>query len=717
MDTTNLKSCLANGKSNEYSLKKLLKEHNISCPDENIINKFMLRDLKETSTGKELTFNGIIQTNNLPFETSIIKELSKLIKTEQIDIKISIDATNTDQWTLTITSNFNTIQINTGEDTTLSIKNSLLVLKIDEDTSSIDCKITGDIPFKIQGKSLDLNAFIILDTTKIAIGGILDGSENLFSIPSVLGDFKIDSLGLSGEVQYDSPSLDVALSGEFKLDSIQNSNSKDDKFTIVCKEIDSLITPEYLSFYINELSINKLFNHFLGTNISEPSFDFKDLNFSWMIIPSSQIILPNGKKPPSGVLNFSADLDICGLEFYGKVEIKDEKNFSGEFSMPPIKLGDIFSLKGDTEDRPEFSCTMTDDSPQFNLNAQVNLLDLTSAKVDLENDKLTFNIKVDEIIDSSISGSLTTKNKYCNLAADFEYGIDKKIDLSIDNYSLGSIDLDSTIKASFSGEINSNDFSLDISASFDFEGQEIGPISFDIDKQATLKDVISKIEDKIEDEIRELFNDATKWVDGVVKGLIKDVDKDAKELAEILHKAFGKDLKTTIAFLKNHFGCYEKEVIKALYDIGCDAYKVAHEIKKEFDTDADKVAQYINNAYKLTATELAKELKKAIYDVDDVAKAIKTTYEADARLTMKALKEGYEASKKEITKALKAADYSAKDIAKAFKDVYGLSADAIKDLLKGAGFAGDALKDAYKAVGGTVKNIGRDIEHGVESIF
>lgn len=169
--------------------------------------------------------------------------------------------------------------------------------------------------------------------------------------PMDLKGLHLKDFGFSLDFTYEPPVLGFGLETAFTIGppntQIQyNDTAGLDKYTIVLMMEEEVPNPEFISFYIQQLSLGEVITLF--TNKRAPSMlnavQADDLSFYWA---EEVTTLPDNTQANPG-FGFSAWLDIFGFKAFADFHISVTTGIHGRAQMKPIHLfNDFFKVTGD----------------------------------------------------------------------------------------------------------------------------------------------------------------------------------------------------------------------------------------------------------------------------------------------------------------------------------------------------------------------------------
>lgn len=169
--------------------------------------------------------------------------------------------------------------------------------------------------------------------------------------PIDLKGLHLKDFGFSLDFTYEPPALGFGLETEFTIGppntQVQyNDTAGLDKFIIVLMMEEEVPNPEFVSFYMQQLSLGEVVTLF--TNKRAPAMldvvQADDLSFYWA---EEVTTLPDNTQANPG-FGFSAWLDIFGFKAFADFHISVTRGIHGRAQMKPIHLfNDYFKVTGD----------------------------------------------------------------------------------------------------------------------------------------------------------------------------------------------------------------------------------------------------------------------------------------------------------------------------------------------------------------------------------
>lgn len=546
-----------------------------------------------------------------------LKFFMSLFNSQQLQLSIIINDTIGSNLGYTeLTISLDTMQVPCGDLGTLTINTPTVTIDINPQYEFVTFEVAGIIPFNIFDKKFNANVTMTIDNLEASFGVVIDGDSITLPTPDLMKGVHFDSFGVGIGVFFEPPSAVIGLSGQLHLGDAASGAQPifdDDSFVIVCQLEDEAPNPLYVSFYVPQMQLTDVITIFTNSQCPlDVPVSFTDLFFQWSEDPMEPVVLPDGSLSQMGY-GFKCCTDILFLSFYGDIAIDLQDGLTAEIEMAPLSLGSLFSLTGngkgvtvkeDAANNPinnnQLVTTVaqqkvikaattqqlvaaggpvlkiqTAASPYLYINASVSLFDFFNDQitVDITSAGVTFDLDFGSILTSTMSCTL---NGLDNLSATFSYGIDQSILLpTIDNVSLGSIDLDVTFSANLSIMTAQSSVTIMVGGNFDFEGANLNlgdfevtvPISILSDLQGA---IVSQIEQDAESIFSNMLSTAAQWAGNVAQDVITAVDS----VASVLHNVWDQTA---------------NEVASTMKDAGFNAQDIASGLKDFFNLGPDEI--------------------------------------------------------------------------------------------------------------------------------
>lgn len=673
-----------------YALSSLLKYLGIDWPEgfpDIVISDFFYGEENDI-----LKIGGKLNINNVTFQEGVLDHVLAFLPSPEITFRVEVILKpGLSVGTTILTFTLDDVKIPIGNGKTFDIDKPTMMLSINPLFKFVVFEIKADIPFNIfNSPPFTAQVAMTIDNIEAEVGVEVTGNTSTLLTPPVIKGLHIDSFGVGLGLFFEPAGFAIGVDGKFHIgEQKERILLDDDQFAIVCQMEEEVPNPLYLSFYVPKLDIEQVVTLFTNTNYQlDIPITFEDLSFRWAENPLEPVVLPDGSLAPMGY-GFSAYMNLLGLTFYGYLEIDLAKGISGEITMSPLSLGNIFKLTGDGKgvsikidkngdpiqnnvipktaaDKsaiknaaskqiiepggPEMTIS-TSSSPYFSLDANVSLLGLINEKIDatIAKEGISFELDYGAVLETKMQCAL---KDYHNFSGSFSYGIDISVPFpSIAGFHLGNIKLNTGCDVDFSITTSTSDVNFKVQGGFHFEDLNLSFGPFDADVNLTsIEDFLKAIEQYILGHVEEIFadiiKDASRWANFVKQAIISGVS----DVAEGLKTAFGKS--------------------------------------------ADEVASIMHGAG---------------YDINTIANGIKEAFQAPASAVAQALKQGFGATSNQVAAALKTIGFGIDQIAPALQAVFGLAPTVIKDILQGIGFTSDQIKNAFESLGGDFKEAAEKI--------
>ncbi|OEK00132.1 hypothetical protein BFP97_00755 [Roseivirga sp. 4D4] len=626
-----------------------------------------------------------------------------------------------------------TIEIPVGDNKNLTLSNPAFKINI---SSALLFQISGGIGFDLMGTHILATALMTIGTNQAQVGvSITSDNSSLPSPPGIKG-LHLKQFGMIMGVYFTPPGASLGLQGKF---TIGEGQEKEDEFAFVLQVIGPVINPLFLSFYLEEMSLGKVYTLFTdeaGSGLIKQMdvVNATNLSFYWA---QNVVVLPDGTVAQPG-FGFSAMLKIFNFGAYGAFQISAGNGMRGHAEMSPVNLKGILSITGDgkgifykmiekngnwvraqnTEinreaDLPVKEVAMvqpggpviqfsTMSSPFLHANWSITLFDAVNQTVDVTIDtsgatfSLDFNLA--KIQKYSLNCTLKDWSNF-SATASYSFGIDTKVGpFKVLGVDCGTLHVAVKLRTSMGMVMSPQVFSLSLTGDFKFMGLGLSmPKLMVTVAPKSLAEVpamvIENIKDNAKEIFSELFDSMEQWADLVAKGLIDGFES----VEHVLKNAFNATAKEAAKVMQG-LGEAAEDVAKALKSVGYAAEEVAGGLKSAFklgsqavaglmkdaDYAADEVAKGLQSAFKIGSNQAAKVLKGAGYAVSEVAGGLKSTYNLGSQA---------------LAKSMKAAGYVASDVASGLHSAFNLTSTSAAKVLKGAGYAANdvasGLKSAY----------------------
>ncbi|HBU99748.1 hypothetical protein [Thalassospira lucentensis] len=426
-------------------------------------------------------------------------------------------------------------------------------------------QVAGDIQVPIGDQTFYAQAMLSVDDTEADAGFTL-----LTSNPSVSGGTSVpacvahpfgingltlDSIGGEIGVQFIPFGLDMGLFGTFEIGGEPYGA---DKFGIIVDLEDGVPNPTFLYIELETLDMQVLATAFLGASIQTPFFvnDVKisDLTLYWCEVAST---LPNGTVTMPGFA-FSGIISIFDFDAYASVQIIQNEGFNGQIQISPIKLPGL-SISGDgtgitvkqiyvndqwetlsyaLQNQPytksrEHTLVKPDgivlelstlSAPYCHVSVIVSLMDIRNEQLEASISQsgafqfqLEYNFaKIEQV---TMDCSLTDASTFSG-SCDLSFGIDEE-------FGPLHIRVISEVQAKVELGISADEFLMDVSGDFDFEGETVTIPTFRITSPpASFGSLYQLIINQIEENYEDLF----KTTIAFVQKIISEADAEAELL-------------------------------------------------------------------------------------------------------------------------------------------------------------------------------------------
>ena len=403
-----------------------------------------------------------------------------------------------------------------------------------------------------------------------------DGQPAAIASPFGLAGVALDELDIEVGVDFEPPGVDLGIEGKFNIKG-QQVDAND--FTIVLDLEGEVPNPTYLSTHIQSLTIADAITALTGQTVSAPSVITsvrgQDISMYWS--ESAGIVLPDGTLSQGG-FGFNGILSIGGFTAHGSLAVSTASGVSGDAEMSPIQLGKVFSLTGSgkgvtvkqvqTADgnweamavpaQPGQKLTTRDyqviepggatvafnskTSPYLDVSAKASLFNFLNAEVEIEIRDDGFNWKQSESIGSIAKIEFDCALSSSGFSCHDEFDINLAGDIGpfkILGIDFGTLHLDIKFTADLTVSIDANGFSLEVSGSFEFEGDKLTMPTLTIQEDFQSFEqlpalILKQIEDEAETIFKKLFDKANQLLQDAEKeaeAIAADAEKEAKQIA------------------------------------------------------------------------------------------------------------------------------------------------------------------------------------------
>ncbi|KAH7261619.1 hypothetical protein BKA59DRAFT_518578 [Fusarium tricinctum] len=517
-----------------------------------------------------------------------------------------------------------TMQVPCGDLGTMTINNPTATIDLNPLYRFVTFEVAGSIPFDIFDKKFDADVNMTIDNLEASFGVVIDGDDTTLPTPTLMKGVHFSSFGVGIGVFYEPPGAVVGLSGQLQIGDAASGTQAifdDNSFVVMCQLESGVPNPLYVFFYVPQMELTDVITIFTNSQCPlQVPVSFKDLFFQWSENPTENVVLPDGSHSLMGY-GFRCRADIRFLSFYGDVAIDLQDGLKADIEMAPLSFGSLFLLEGngrgvnvkvDAAGNPinnnHLATTVaqrqaikdattqqlvagggpvlkieTSTSPYLHLYASVSLFEVSNEQLTakITSTAITFDLDFSGISNSKMSCAL---NGLDNMSATFEYGIDQNIALpTINNVSLGSLDLETTISTHLGLVLTPSSVIITVGGSFDFEGATLTISDFVVAVFiSTLSDIQAVIVSQIEQDAGNIFSTllstAAQWASKVAQGVITAVDsvasvllnvwdQTASEVADTMKDA-GFDAQDIATGLKDFFNLGPSEIHGLLRQIG-----------------------------------------------------------------------------------------------------------------------------------------------------
>lgn len=467
-------------------------------------------------------------------------------------------------------------------------------VQLSESGAAVSATVGGSVLIPFNHVTLQATgAMSISETSMEAIFQLKaqqDGQPAAIPSPFGLAGVALDELDIEVGVDFEPPGVDLGIEGKFNIKG-QQVDAND--FTIVLDLEGEVPNPTYLSTHLQSLTIADAITALTGETLSHAppvitAVQGQDISMYWS--ESAGIVLPDGTLSQGG-FGFNGILSIGGFTAHGSLAVSAASGVSGDAEMSPIQLGKVFSLTGSGKGvtvkqvqradgdweamavppQPGQKLTTRDhqiiapggatiafnsqQSPFLDVSAKASLFNFINADVEIEIRDDGFNWKQTESIGSLAKIEFDCALSKSGFSCHDEFDFDLKGDIGpfkILGIDFGTLHLDIKFTADVTVSIDANGFSLEVSGSFEFEGDKLTmptlTIQEDFQSFAQLPELILKqIEDEAETIFKKLFDEANQLLQGAEKeaeAIAADAEKEAKQIASDAEAAAAKVVAT-----------------------------------------------------------------------------------------------------------------------------------------------------------------------------
>jgi cell division septum initiation protein DivIVA len=437
-------------------------------------------------------------------------------------------------------------------------------------------QVVGDIQVPIGDATFYALIMLSIDETEAdasftllsSIPGISGGTSVPACVahPFGINGLTLDNIGGEIGVQFAPPGVDIGLLGKFQIGGEPYGA---DKFGIIVDLEDGVPNPTFLYIELETLDMQVLATAFLGPSIETPFFvnDVKisDLTLYWCEVAST---LPDGAVTMPGFA-FNGIISIFDFDAYASVQIIQNEGFKGQFEISPIKLPGL-SICGDgtgitvkqiyVNDQWETLSYALQNQPYTKsreqtlvqpdgmvlklstLSAPYCHVSLIVSLMDIENQRLEASISQSgafefqleynfaNIEQVTMHCSVTDASTFAGSAA-FSFGIDNKF---------GPLDIRvvSEVQAEVQLAVSLDQFHMEVSGDFDFEGETVTIPTFSITSPpASFGALYQLIINQIEENYEDLFKSTIVFVKKIISEAEAEADlliSNATNMAETI---------------------------------------------------------------------------------------------------------------------------------------------------------------------------------------
>ncbi|MEA2206861.1 MAG: hypothetical protein QOE77_3637 [Blastocatellia bacterium] len=538
-----------------------------------------------------------------------------------------------------------------------------------ETTSGLAIEVSGAVIIPFNHVTLQVRcALAISDASMQALLQLKaeqNGQASALPVTFGLPGAPLDELDIEVGVDFEPPGVDLGVEGKFHLVGEQPDAND---FTIVLDLEGEIPNPEYLATHIQSITIAEVITACTGIAVTDAPpvltvIEASDISMYWA--ESAGIVLPDGTLSQGG-FGFNGLLTVGGFTMHAGLAVGPTTGVSGDAEMSPLNLGGVFSLTGNgvgvtvkqvqavaggpwqnlAKPLEPGSTLPTRDyqviapggamvafnskkSPFLDVSAKASLFNFLNEEIEIEIRDDGFSWKQLQSI-----GSVVSIEFDCAVSAATGFAASAAFDLNIKGdigpfdvlgFDLGTLHLDISLAAAMAITVNSSGFSLSVSGSFHFEGDELTMPALTITENfKSFEDlpeaILKHIEDKAEEIFSDLFNEANQLLDA---GL-----KEAEAIgsaAEAEAKQIGADAEATaekvVAGATAAYEAAQQDAAQAAVEatkIECDAVTIATDAAAEvvnIAADAKKVADQLD-------ADAVSVVKAAAGVVDNIGKAL-----------------------------------------------------------------------------------------------
>lgn len=538
-------------------------------------------------------------------------------------------------------------------------------VQLNESGAAVSATVGGSVLIPFNHVTLQATgAMAISETSMEAIFQLKaqqDGQPAAIPSPFGLAGVSLDELDIEVGVDFEPPGVDLGIEGKFNIKG-QQVDAND--FTIVLDLEGEVPNPTYLSTHIQSLTIADAITALTGQTVAGPpsvitAVQGQDIAMYWS--ESAGIVLPDGTLSQGG-FGFNGILSIGGFTAHGSLAVSTASGVSGDAEMSPIQLGNVFSLTGSGKGvtvkqvqiadgdwetmavppQPGQKLTTRDyqiiapggatiafnsqQSPFLDVSAKASLFNFINADVEIEIRDDGFNWKQTESIGSlakiEFDCALSTSGFSCH--AEFDLNLTGDIGpFKILGIDFGTLHLDIKFTADLTVTVDANGFSMEVSGSFEFEGDKLTmptlTIHEDFQSFEQLPELILKqIEDEAETIFKKLFDKANQLLQGAEKeaeAIAAATEEEAKQIGAGAQVAAA----AVVATANQAYEAARAGVADAEAEV-----KTIDAAAAKVTADAVTIAQDISEKAATEATAIEADAAKVLTDADAVVTSIGT---------------------------------------------------------------------------------------------
>ncbi|MDX2247643.1 MAG: hypothetical protein SF052_12740 [Bacteroidia bacterium] len=567
------------------------------------------------------------------------------------------------------------VGLNSGSGSDLAIRNPSLEINIGDE---ITFKVFGDMAVTLNHQTIDVRPGIEINesemegTVQIKFDPDLQGPLGLRGLFLHEADFEIG-------VAFEPPGVNFGFEGKSYISAqstVHDPGFQFDEFALVLEVVEEVPNPQLLLFYVDEIDLKKILELFVGgnaaNNFNPPAFmneiQIRQLAFYWA---ESVVIMPDGTVTNPGI-RFNGNLEILSFKMHADLKI-DQTGISGDFEMGPLHFAKVLDITGDgkgvyineaegkrvqkkidpKEEPSQNSLSRievvppggpvfqfnTTRSPYLHASLKASLFQVLHFEVeaDISNQGFHFQIEVD-VSDIAKAVLEVTVNQN-GMTAHSAFGLHLKADLGPIKFAgvdFGTIHLDAGFDLEMTLTITKDDFGLDISGDFEFEGLHltlptlslhVAPSSFKELPKLILEHIGENLEEIFKDvfeEIGHLFEEAGQEIEKIGKEVEEEVvkiaheaeavAKEVEQAAEEVVKDLEKDVEAVIKEAEE----IEQKAVEVLEKAGEEVKKIIEKAEQEIEKIGAEIVQIAEEA----AHEIEVIAQQIAHEVEEIAKAI-----------------------------------------------------------------------------------------------